>query len=343
MTAGGGLINKHFTGNNCEAKTFNLPLGIGTLGWGGLTCPLAVGGVDLHFQTKLSASLPASLAKSTIGLTAIDADGDDLLCVNLNLDKAGQNDDEENFFKCKGSDDPVITEDTCYTGAAGALGVTETVSLNIHSFASSAGGLDFHGDGIEGFTCSGKTFTKSGQDITFSDSSDCLPSGIVVSAVKYCSDSDQIRVTVKDQVVPLPITATLNKVDCTSFVGSSCRGSDDPVISETTCYRGKAGALGVTETVTISIGSFDSSAGGTLDYVGEGVTGFTCSGKTFTKDGQSITLSDSSDCLPKGVVVSKVLYCSDSDQVKLTIKDTAVPIPISAILSKVDCQSTIEV
>merc|ERR1712146_21643 len=26
MTAGGGLINKHFTGNNCEAKDFSLPL-----------------------------------------------------------------------------------------------------------------------------------------------------------------------------------------------------------------------------------------------------------------------------------------------------------------------------
>jgi hypothetical protein len=90
MTAGGGLINKHFTGNNCEAKTFNLPLGIGQLGWGGLTCPQAAGGVELHFVTTLSASLPASLATSKIGLTAIDTTGDDLLCINLNLKKESE-------------------------------------------------------------------------------------------------------------------------------------------------------------------------------------------------------------------------------------------------------------
>merc|ERR1711959_622237 len=31
LKAGGGLIDSHFTGNNCEAKDFTLPLGLGTL------------------------------------------------------------------------------------------------------------------------------------------------------------------------------------------------------------------------------------------------------------------------------------------------------------------------
>merc|ERR1711974_60816 len=75
MTAGGGLINKHFTGNNCEAKDFDLPLGLGTLSWAGIECPLAAGDTELHFTTKLAAALPASLAKSDISMQALDQDG----------------------------------------------------------------------------------------------------------------------------------------------------------------------------------------------------------------------------------------------------------------------------
>merc|ERR1711924_513005 len=40
LKAGGGLIDSHFTGNNCEAKDFTLPLGLGTLSWDGISCPL---------------------------------------------------------------------------------------------------------------------------------------------------------------------------------------------------------------------------------------------------------------------------------------------------------------
>ena len=40
LKAGGGLIDSHFTGNNCEAKSFNLPLGLGKLDWDGIACPL---------------------------------------------------------------------------------------------------------------------------------------------------------------------------------------------------------------------------------------------------------------------------------------------------------------
>merc|ERR1711879_1137018 len=105
--------------------------------------------------------------------------------------------------------------DVCYRGKGGALGLTETVTVTLKEYSSGAGSLDF-GDGIEAFTCTAKSFTKSGQDITLSDSSDCLPSGIVVSGVKYCSDSDTIKITVKDTAVPLPISAIMSKIDCPS-------------------------------------------------------------------------------------------------------------------------------
>merc|ERR1711998_785052 len=87
MTAAGGLINKHFTGNNCEAKDFTLPLGLGTLSWAGIECPLAVGSTELHFSTTLAAALPAKLAKSDISMQALDQDGESALCVNIHMEK----------------------------------------------------------------------------------------------------------------------------------------------------------------------------------------------------------------------------------------------------------------
>merc|ERR1712159_193848 len=38
LKAGGGLIDSHFTGNNCDAKSFDLPLGLGKLSWDGIAC-----------------------------------------------------------------------------------------------------------------------------------------------------------------------------------------------------------------------------------------------------------------------------------------------------------------
>jgi archaellum component FlaF (FlaF/FlaG flagellin family) len=242
---------------------------------------------------------------------------------------------------CSGTADP--SGPGCYEGSAGALGLTETVKLNLLEVDTGAGKLEFSGSGIEGFTCSDKAYTKSGTDITLSDISDCLPDNVAVTSVKYCSDNDVVKVTVKDGAVPLPITATLKKIACGSATEfASCTGSADPVITQPTCYRGSAGALGLTETVTVKVKTFSAPAG-TLDFSGTGIEAFTCAGKTMTKSGQEITFSDSSDCLPSGIVVSDVKYCSDSDNIKLTIKDKAVPLPISAILSKIDCPSSIEV
>jgi hypothetical protein len=116
---------------------------------------------------------------------------------------------------CTGSDDPVITGAVCYHGSAGALGLTENVDVKIRDFASSAGHIDVSGGGIESFTCTNKAMSKSGQDIT-SDLSDCVPSAITISSLQYCSSDDTIAVTVKDKAVPIPIHATLKKVDCAS-------------------------------------------------------------------------------------------------------------------------------
>jgi len=88
LKAGGGLIDSHFTGKNCEAKDFTLPLGLGTLSWDGISCPLAAAdSVAIGFHTKLASSLPAALATSDIHLASQDQDGESVLCVDLHLAK----------------------------------------------------------------------------------------------------------------------------------------------------------------------------------------------------------------------------------------------------------------
>merc|ERR1712025_867066 len=88
LKASGGLIDSHFTGNNCEAKEFKLPLGLGTLSWDGISCPLAAAdSVSIGFHTKLAATLPAALATSDIHLAANDQDDESVLCVDLHLEK----------------------------------------------------------------------------------------------------------------------------------------------------------------------------------------------------------------------------------------------------------------
>merc|ERR1712139_44986 len=75
-----------------------------------------------------------------------------------------------------------------------------------------------------------------------------------------------------------------------------------------------------------------------MDLEGSGIESITCKGKAFTKSGQEIS-PDISDCLPKVIAVQKVEYCSDSDTVSVTVKDSKVPIPVSATLKKVTCPS----
>merc|ERR1712232_241495 len=157
---------------------------------------------------------------------------------------------------CTGSADPPSAP-LCYEGSAGALGLKEDVTVKLNTFAAGKGTMDLTGSGIEKITCTGKSFTKSGQEIT-PDISDCLPSLVIVQKVEHCSDQDTIAVTVKDKKVPLPVTATLTKVACPTEVSvplKTCTGSADPP-SAPLCYEGSAGALGLKEDVTVKLDTF---------------------------------------------------------------------------------------
>merc|ERR1712203_1070732 len=150
-----------------------------------------------------------------------------------------------------GSGDPASANE-CYEGSAGFGPAKETVKVDLKKYAGGKGTLDLTGSGIKGFTCAEHSFSKSGQDVNV-DLSDCLPDGVTVPSVKYCSDSDTIAVTVKDKTVPIPITATLSKVSCDSSDDSeqaTCSGSGDPAAANV-CYKGSAGIGPAKETVNV--------------------------------------------------------------------------------------------
>merc|ERR1712003_331419 len=134
--------------------------------------------------------------------------------------------------------------------------------------------------GMEAFTCGGKQVTISGNDITLADSSDCLPDGIALQNLQYCSSDDTIHLKIKDSGdhIPLPIPMTLKRVAAAE--SSACKGTDDPMPGD---YKGTVGIPGLAnEGVSITIKSFASGAG-VVDFTGAGMEAFTCSGKQISK------------------------------------------------------------
>jgi len=187
---------------------------------------------------------------------------------------------------------------------AGALGLAKNVKINIKAIGVGVGTIDFSGSGIEGFICSDRGCSKSGSDLSLDDCIDCLPSGITVRSVKYCSDTDTVQVKVADKVTPLPITATSKKVSCSASSSTkfaSCTGSDDLFITQETCYTGKAGAFGLTETSAGALGLTENAkvnvkaigpGVGTIDFSGSGIEGFTCSDRGYSKSWLDLSLDD---------------------------------------------------
>merc|ERR1712048_582271 len=70
-----GLINEDFTGDICESKTFKLPLALGTVTWGGMSCPLAEGTLSVPVGIKMASIVPASLANGDVSASATSDTG----------------------------------------------------------------------------------------------------------------------------------------------------------------------------------------------------------------------------------------------------------------------------
>merc|ERR1712012_1014524 len=157
---------------------------------------------------------------------------------------------------CTGSDDPSASVPFCYSGAA--LG--ETVDVKVDSFTNEAGTIDITGSGLESISCLGKSFSKSGQDLSV-DLSDCV---------------DDIHATVSKSFIRVDVP--LVRSSCSSVGSTTCTGSGDPPSAVPFCYTGSK--LG--ETVNLKVNSFDSEAG-SFDLTGSGLESISCLGKSFSK------------------------------------------------------------
>ena len=67
---------------------------------------------------------------------------------------------------CTGTADPPAS--ACWTGAIDLVGITESLTMKIDTFAGGAGTIDVTGAGFVAVSCLGKSFTKSGQEATHS-------------------------------------------------------------------------------------------------------------------------------------------------------------------------------
>lgn len=120
-----------------------------------------------------------------------------------------------------------------------------------------------------------------------------------------------------------------------------CWGDSDPSGSFPMCYEGSAGAFGITEDVKVKLLGY-ANGKGTMNLIGSGIKGINCQGRSFTKSGQTIS-PDLHNCLPGIITINSVKYCSNDDTVRVTVQDSAIPIPISSTLKKMTCSSGAEV
>merc|ERR1711862_938478 len=86
---------------------------------------------------------------------------------------------------CTGSSELTVTAPQCYSGRTPHH--DEHLTVVIHDFASSKGHLDLLGHGEYDITCAKRAFVTDGQTM-IADLSDCMPSSVDASSMRYCSD-----------------------------------------------------------------------------------------------------------------------------------------------------------
>jgi hypothetical protein len=376
LSAKAGFISLFsHNGDACGPDTIKLPLGLGEINMKGFSCPISPGDVELDLDLTLAASIPPSLAKVAISLTAAATSGDKALCVNINTGPAfsGTADPEWDIIEPAATagtlkldwedcgDASTHTKITDFTPSTLSLGMKTTMAGtgDIDRDISDGATFDLEMTGMLGklLSCRGDASVTKTCNLPLNIGS--LTYGAIPFPIKEGPTTVKVDIQLSAALpAALASTTTIatavgksgDKLFCMKIMsskgdqknavsnewGAACKGSGD-IPASSGCYEGKAGALGLTEDIKVDVKSY-ASGEGTIDLTGSGIEGFTCKEHSFTKSGQQISV-DVSDCVPKAIAVSDVKYCSDSDQVKVTVKDKTVPFPISAILSKVACVS----
>jgi len=110
------------------------------------------------------------------------------------------------------------------------------------------------------------------------------------------------------------------------FTSSACTGAGAPSKDPPTCYAGKASILGgaFSESVKVTIKTWDGSSKGTMDIVATGASPEQCGDLGFTKSGQDISIPNAKSCLSGTSVTAK--YCSDQDEIVLHVAIPHLPV-----------------
>jgi hypothetical protein len=123
ISAKAGPITQKYQGKVCEAKEFDLPLGLGKISWAGLSCPAAAGDLSVAVGVKLAAIIPAQYATADVTATATGTSADDkLLCMTLHTSPAADSDEQGN---CDGAACPAVCDcafSSCSSQVSACLG-----------------------------------------------------------------------------------------------------------------------------------------------------------------------------------------------------------------------------
>jgi cathepsin L len=117
IVAKAGLITQKYAGQVCEAKVFDLPLGLGQITWNGLSCPAAAGDISVGVGVKLASAIPSSMAKADIQVSATGSSTDDkLLCMSLHTEASASGFDAylNKFGKAYNGNDEYATRKAIY-------------------------------------------------------------------------------------------------------------------------------------------------------------------------------------------------------------------------------------
>merc|ERR1739848_195053 len=88
------------------------------------------------------------------------------------------------------------------------------VHVELTSYENGKGRMNLKGEGDIQINCQDKELRKDGQQIS-SNLGDCLPQFISVSSIKYCSQQNQVQVSIQGPL-GLSVGVTLGATECKS-------------------------------------------------------------------------------------------------------------------------------
>jgi len=268
---------------------------------------------------------------------------------------------------CTGSSDPPTHAPFCYSGSK--MGEIVTIKVSSFDSVSSAGSVLVTGSGLTPVKCE-RGFSKAEQLISVPQLTDCLPSTVKPTGMKYCSDQNQVLLDAKVGVVPVqlvlipspcppvfleesaqvqdspqdfgtaPLVSLYSRATHAllasdwAWDSTTCTGTNDPQAlakHAPFCYSGSK--LG--EVVTIKVNSFDSiSSTGSVLVIGSGLTRLKCE-RGFSKAQQMISVTKLEECLPSTVKPSGMKYCSDQN--KVILDATVGLMSVEMVLDPTEC------